>query len=68
MTDEEYRDLDVRERLVHIDQMLADHERKRQEIRIAPWQIASTIIAAAAAIFIAGAAIGGLIVRLSIGI
>jgi hypothetical protein len=67
MTNEDYRELDIRERLVHIDQMLADHERKRQEIRIAPWQIIITSIAATAAVFIAGAAVGGLIVRLSIG-
>jgi hypothetical protein len=31
-----YPDLDLREKLAHIDQMLADHDRKRQEIRLAP--------------------------------
>jgi hypothetical protein len=35
LTDEEVR----RERLAHIDQMLAEHDRKRQEIKLAPWQL-----------------------------
>lgn len=33
--------LDLREKLAHIDQMLADHDRKRQEIRYAPWVLAA---------------------------
>jgi hypothetical protein len=33
-------DLDVRGKLAHIDQMRADHDRKRPEIRLAPWQMA----------------------------
>jgi hypothetical protein len=68
MTDNDYRELDIRERLVRIDHLLADHDRKRQEIRIAPWQMIITSIAATTAVFIAGAAVGGLIVRLAIGI
>jgi hypothetical protein len=48
--------LDIREKLAHIDQMLADHDRKRQEIRFAPWQIAVTFMTAGAALFAAGAA------------
>jgi hypothetical protein len=31
------RTLDIREKIAHIDQMLADHDRKRQEIRYQPW-------------------------------
>ena len=31
--------LNIREKLAHIDQMLADADRKRQEIRLAPWQL-----------------------------
>jgi len=50
------RNLDIREKLAHIDQMLADHDRKRQEITFAPWQIAVTTIGGAAALFAAGAA------------
>jgi len=46
-------DIDLREKLAHIDQMLADHDRKGQEI--APWQIGVTLISAAAAFFAAGA-------------
>jgi hypothetical protein len=56
MTEDEYRDLDIRERFVHIDQMLADHDRRRQEIRLAPWQLALTGMAAGAALFAAGGA------------
>lgn len=52
-----------RERLVHIDQMLIDIERKRQEIGFAPWQIALAVVTATAAVFIAGAAVGALLVR-----
>jgi hypothetical protein len=36
MTEIDSIQLDVREKLAHIDQMLADHDRKRQEIRYAP--------------------------------
>jgi hypothetical protein len=48
--------VDLREKLAHIDQMLADHDRKRQEIRYAPWAIATGFMATGAALFAAGAA------------
>jgi len=48
--------LNIREKLAHIDQMLADHDRKRQEIRLAPWTIAVSGMATGAALFAAGAA------------
>jgi len=48
--------LDVREKIAHIDQMLADHDRKRQEIKLAPWQMIGTGMGAGAALFAAGAA------------
>jgi hypothetical protein len=55
--------LDIREKLAHIDQMLADHDRKRQEIRVETWKIAIAVasviassMAAGAALFAAGAA------------
>lgn len=48
--------LDVREKLAHIDQMLADHDRKRQEIRVEPWKMAVTGMTAGAALFAAGGA------------
>jgi hypothetical protein len=62
--------LDIREKLAHIDQMLADHDRirvdidriladrdrKRQEIRFAPWLAVMTGMGAGAALFAAGAA------------
>ena len=49
-------ELDIREKLAHIDQMLTDHDRKRQEIRLAPWQLALSGMTAGAALFAAGAA------------
>ena len=48
--------LNIREKLAHIDQMLADHDRKRQEMRLAPWQLALTGMGTGAALFAAGAA------------
>jgi hypothetical protein len=60
LTEDEIR----RERLVHIDQMLADHDRKRQEIKYALWQIVLATITATSAVFIAGAAVGALLVNL----
>lgn len=59
LTDDEIR----RERLVHIDQMLADHDRKRQEIKYAFWQVITASVTAFSAVFIAGAAVGALLVR-----
>jgi hypothetical protein len=60
MTTYESDSVDLREKLAHIDQMLADHDRKRQEIKFAPWQLVLTSvfggITAAAAFFAAGAA------------
>lgn len=55
--------LNVRERFVRIDLMLADidrifadRDRKQQEIRLAPWQLALTGMTAGAALFAAGGA------------
>jgi hypothetical protein len=62
--------LDIREKLAHIDQMLADHDRisadtrrihadhdrKRQEIKYAPWAMALSGMTAGAALFASGAA------------
>ena len=56
MTDYTSDSVDLREKLAHIDQMLADHDRKRQEIRYAPWVLALSGLTAGAAIFAAGAA------------
>jgi hypothetical protein len=56
MTDITTEQIDIREKLAHIDQMLADHDRKRQENRLAPWQLALTGMASGAAVFAAGAA------------
>ena len=50
------QDVELRERLAHIDQMLADHNRKRQEIRTAPWTFAFGEAISGAALFAAGAA------------
>lgn len=48
--------LDIREKLAHIDQMLADHDRKRQEIRYAPWMLVLSGLTTGAALFATGAA------------
>lgn len=60
MTDISPDSIDLREKLAHIDQMLADHDRKRQEIRYAPWvlllPVAVAMLTAGAALFAAGAA------------
>jgi hypothetical protein len=64
-------DTELRERLARIDaalaqhdrdraqvgQLNADHDRKRQEIRFAPWQIAFAGMTAGAALMAAGAGI-----------
>jgi len=49
-------DLDMREQIAHIDQMLTDAARKRQEIRLAPWQLVLTGMTTGAALFAAGVA------------
>jgi len=56
MTDSAIEQIDIREKLAHIDQTLADHDRKRQEIRFAPWQLVVTGMTTGAALFAAGAA------------
>ena len=52
--------LDLREQIAHIDQMLTDIARKRQEIQLAPWQLVMTSLvgglAAGAGLFAAAAA------------
>lgn len=48
--------LDIREKIAHIDAMLADHDRKRQEIRLAPWALVISGMTAGAAFFAAGIA------------
>jgi len=54
--DEVIHELDIREKIAHIDQMLADHDRKRQEIAFAPLTLFLTTLGAGAALFAAGAA------------
>jgi hypothetical protein len=58
-------DLNISEQIVRIDKMLseihsADHDRKRQEIRYAPWVLVLPVVVgsltAGAALFAAGAA------------
>jgi hypothetical protein len=56
MADSTNEQINIREKLAHIDQMLADHDRKRQEIRFAPWQLVITGMATGTALLAAGAA------------
>lgn len=55
--------LDVREKIAHIDQMLADHDRERQEICYAPWLVVMSGMMTGAALFAAGAAFMKFIVQ-----
>jgi hypothetical protein len=73
--------LDIREKLAHIDLMLAQHDRVRQEMlhdetrigrvrqemRLAPWAIVVSSMTAGAAFFAAAFALGGLVMRLNLG-
>jgi hypothetical protein len=69
MTDHaDYPEIDLREQIVRIDHMIvdmqrtmADRDRKRQEIALAPWQVFATLIGAAAAFFAAGIAFAKLL-------
>jgi hypothetical protein len=45
--------LDIREKLAHIDLMLAQHDRVRQEMRIAPWALVLSSMTTGAALFAA---------------
>jgi hypothetical protein len=49
--------VDLREKLAHIDLMLAQHDRARQEIRYAPFLAVISGMTAGAALFAAGAAL-----------
>lgn len=60
--------LDIREQIAHIDQMLADAARKRQEIKYAPALAAFAGMTAGAALFAAGAAVGVILVKLYLGV
>jgi hypothetical protein len=60
-------ELDLREQLIHIDQMLADIERNRQVTYWTPAQVAFAGITACAAFFAAGAAVGALLIKLYLG-
>jgi hypothetical protein len=55
-TDDTEGQLNIREKLAHIDQMLADHDRKRQEIKHTPWLMMISGMTAGAAFFAAGVA------------
>lgn len=56
MPDEPHTALDLQEQVTRIDQMLADIHSKRQEVRLAPWQLVLAGLTSGAALFAAGAA------------
>jgi hypothetical protein len=63
--------IDAHEQLVRIDKMLteihcnfAESDRRHQEMRHAPWQVAFAGMAAGAALLAAGVALGATIVKL----
>lgn len=49
-------ELDIRGKLARIDRALADHDRKRQGVWLAPWLPALFGMSTGAALFAAGAA------------
>ena len=51
------QELNVREKLAHIDQMLADHDHERQEICLAPWQLILTGMATGVGLLAVAAAL-----------
>jgi hypothetical protein len=53
----EHDSIDLREKLAHIDQMLADHDRKRQEIKYQPILAMIGGMTSGAALLVAGAAL-----------
>ena len=57
MTATPLESLDIREKLAHIDQMLADHDRKRQEISWYPIVVMISGMTMGAAFLAAGAAL-----------
>jgi hypothetical protein len=61
VTDEIIDPINIREKLAHIDQMLADRDRKRQELRLAPWQLLITGMAVGGGLLAIGAALGWLL-------
>jgi hypothetical protein len=61
VTDETIDSINIREKLAHIDQMLADRDRKRQELRLAPWQLLITGMAVGGGLLAIGAALGWLL-------
>ena len=67
MADTTIEPLDIREKLAHIDLMLAQHDqarvgidRTRQELRLAPWALVVTGMTAGAAFFAAAFALAKL--------
>jgi len=60
ISEEALRHLDIREQIARIDQMLAAHDRDRQQIIYIPWQIIGGLVisgmTAGAALFAAGIA------------
>ena len=53
MADVNCPDLDLREQVVDIDQILGDAARRRHERELAPWQLVFTDLGAGAAVFAA---------------
>jgi hypothetical protein len=54
-------ELNIREKLAHIDLMLAQHDRARQEMRLAPWQLMVSGMTSGAALLAAGFALAKLL-------
>ncbi len=61
MTDQHFDQIDLREKLAHIDLMLAQHDRVRQEMRYTPIVAGISGLTAGAALLAAGFALNRLV-------
>ncbi len=50
-------DLDIREQIARIDNLLIDSQKKQREFHLAFWQVAATLLGGAAAFFAGGVAV-----------
>jgi len=50
-------DLNIREQIARIDNLLIDSQKKQREFHLAFWQVAATLLGGAAAFFAGGVAV-----------
>lgn len=50
-------ELNIREQIARIDNLLIDSQKKQREFHLAPWQVFAALVASYAAFFAAGATV-----------